>query len=348
VIKCVVWDLDGTIWDGVLLEGDHPTLMRRAAEALLELDGRGVIQSVASKNELSHAVAWMRKLGIQDYFVFPQIHMGDKATSIKRISEKTGVRLVEIALVDDDPLELAMVTSVLPGVSVFSAEEIDRLLESPSLVTAHRTSESRDRRLMLQAEQRRDEARTTFRDPVDFLHTCDIRFTGRPADAGDVPRLVEMSERVNRMNTTGQRWTEQELAAWLEQPDCFTLLGVVEDKFGSYGIAAAAQLRIEPAIASVSAMWMSCRVGRRGAPQSFLTYVGRFAHVMGSRRLEIPYRPTGTNRLVAIHLGQYGLILSERESTRPAAYEYTLPDGIRPFPAWVNATCVLPEERRAQ
>lgn len=348
MIKCVVWDLDGTIWDGVVLEGDHPTLRPRVPEALLELDRRGVIQSVASRNEPSHVTAWLRKLGIHDYFVFPQIHMGDKVSSLRLISEKTGVRMVEIALVDDDPLELAMVTSILSGVKVFAADEIDQLLSSPLLAAAHLTSESRDRRAMLQAEQRRDETRTAFRDPVDFLHACGIGFLGRPAGANDVHRLVEMSERVNRMNTTGRPWTERELKEWLDQPGCFTLLGVVEDRFGSYGIVAAAQLRTEPAMDVVDAMWMSCRVGKRGIPQSFLTYMGRFAHSLGIRHLEIPYRPTGTNRLVAFHLGQYGLLLSEHDSARPAAYEYSLPKGIRPFPTWVNATCVLPDERRVR
>ena len=86
-IKCLAWDLDNTLWRGTLLEGDQVWLPDAIREVIMELDARGILQSVASKND--HEIAWerMEQLGIAEYFVLPEIGWGPKSDSVRRIAD---------------------------------------------------------------------------------------------------------------------------------------------------------------------------------------------------------------------------------------------------------------------
>src|SRR4051794_12119354 len=90
-VKCLVWDLDDTLWQGVLLEGDTVRLREEIRKAIVELDARGILQSVASKND--HGPAWARleELGIAEYLVLPQIGWGPKSAAIRRIVERLDI-----------------------------------------------------------------------------------------------------------------------------------------------------------------------------------------------------------------------------------------------------------------
>ena len=70
-IKCVVWDLDQTIWEGVLLEDRHVTLRPGIVEVIQTLDARGILQSIASKNEHTAAMQTLARFGLAEYFHHP-------------------------------------------------------------------------------------------------------------------------------------------------------------------------------------------------------------------------------------------------------------------------------------
>ena len=102
-IKVVVWDLDNTLWDGVLLEGDTVRLRPGAAEALATLDSRGILLSIASKNDPDAALDRLRELGVSDYFIYPQIGWSAKSAGVAAIAQSINVGLDAIAFIDDDP-----------------------------------------------------------------------------------------------------------------------------------------------------------------------------------------------------------------------------------------------------
>ena len=70
-VKCVVWDLDGTIWDGVLLEDPQVTVREEIVSVIEHLDKVGILHSISSKNDHDQAMARLREAGISDYFLFP-------------------------------------------------------------------------------------------------------------------------------------------------------------------------------------------------------------------------------------------------------------------------------------
>ena len=91
-IKCVIWDLDNTVWEGVLAEGDTLLVKDKSVKTIKELDRRGILQSIASKNDFDYAMQKLNDVGIADYFLCPQIHWEAKSTSIKKIVEKLKYR----------------------------------------------------------------------------------------------------------------------------------------------------------------------------------------------------------------------------------------------------------------
>lgn len=129
-VKCVVWDLDNTLWNGTLIETDDPAAlplnpgMREVVEAL---DQRGVIQSVASKNDYEPAMAVLDRLGVAEYFLYPQISWGPKSGAVEQIAKSLNIGIDALALIDDTAFERQQVRSVWPQVRTYDVTEIESL-----------------------------------------------------------------------------------------------------------------------------------------------------------------------------------------------------------------------------
>jgi len=125
IFKCIVWDLDNTLWDGALADvGPLGVRIRRAAvEAIETTDCRGILHSIASRCHFDKTVSVLRAYGLEDYFVFPQINSRPKADSIRRIAQRLRISTADIAFVDDQPLERAEVQSTFPGITVIDAAD---------------------------------------------------------------------------------------------------------------------------------------------------------------------------------------------------------------------------------
>ena len=126
-IKCVVWDLDNTMWEGVLLEQEDVRLRPKLKELIRALDDRGILSSIASKND--HDSAWQRleALGIAEYFLAPQINWHPKSENVKLIAKKLNIGLDSLAFVDDNPFELTEVGSAIPEVLCVNVLDVNEL-----------------------------------------------------------------------------------------------------------------------------------------------------------------------------------------------------------------------------
>ena len=128
-IKCVIWDLDNTLWEGVLSEGGAGELRPGVAETVRELDRRGIVQSVSSKNDFENARRRLEETGLWNYFLCPQISWNSKSEGIGRILERLNIKEEAAAFVDDSAFERDEVQFVLPKVRVYDAEETENLPE---------------------------------------------------------------------------------------------------------------------------------------------------------------------------------------------------------------------------
>jgi methoxymalonate biosynthesis protein len=171
-VKCLVWDLDNTLWQGTLLEDGEvevPEALRRTIE---ELDARGILQSIASRNDYDHAWERLEKLGLADYFVRPQIGWGRKSDSVRTIAEQLKFALTTIAFIDDQPTERAEVIHELPEVRTYEAERAAELTALPEFSPAQVTQDAANRRKMYQAGFQRERAEAEYTGSSDeFLRS---------------------------------------------------------------------------------------------------------------------------------------------------------------------------------
>ncbi|MEW5901381.1 MAG: HAD-IIIC family phosphatase [Acidobacteriota bacterium] len=301
-IKCVAWDLDGTLWDGILLEGDHIELKPRIREIFEILDSRGILHSIASKNDHDAAMAKLNEFGLSDYFLFPEVHWNPKSESIDRIRKNLNIGLETILFIDDQPYEREEVHQAHPEVTCLDASDYGSLLQDPRLNPEFITEDSRRRRLMYIEEIKRKTEQKKFKGPKKkYLASLNIRFSISPAVEEDLRRAAELIIRTNQLNTTGEIYGYDELRAYLNSGDYQLLVCGMEDKFGSYGKVGLALLQTHPHFWHLKLLLMSCRVVSYGVGTILLSYIMSEAKRAG-KKVRADFRPTGKNKMMYVTL----------------------------------------------
>ncbi|GLY15233.1 hypothetical protein Kisp01_22480 [Kineosporia sp. NBRC 101677] len=298
-VKCLVWDLDNTLWRGTLLEGDQVVLTDEIRELVALLDSRGILQSVASKNDQDLAWAQLEALGLAEFFVLPEIGWGAKSESVRRIAEGLNFATSAVAFVDDQPAERAEVSARLPDVRCYDAAELAQLATRPEF-DPKVTGDARERRRMYQAGFRRDAARSDFPGPdEDFLRSLDIEMQIRRADAAELARVSELTVRTSQMNATGVPYTSDELQDLTADLEHEVLVVSMSDRFGSHGAVGVLLLERRPGLWRLKLLATSCRVVSFGAGTVILNWLIDAAHTAGVH-LAGDFRRTERNRMMDI------------------------------------------------
>jgi len=342
-IKCVVWDLDETLWRGTLLEGDAVTLTPGVTEVIRELDDRGILQSIASKND--HDTAWERLVafGLDRYFLHPQIGWTDKSASIRAIAGALGIGLDTFAFVDDQAFERDEVRDALPEVTTVDAAHIDALLAMPSMQPRFVTHESRLRREMYRADLRRKQSADEFTGTrEEFLATLGMEMTIRKATEADLRRAEELTIRTNQLNTTGRTYSYEKLRELLHSPDHLLLVAQLEDRYGPSGTIGLALIERDAGVWLLKLLIMSCRVLSRGVGGVVLTYILQRAQA-SSARLQAQFVETDRNRMMYLTYKFHGF-REVAQQDNEILLEHDLKT-VRPFPRFVRLS--LPEASAA-
>ncbi len=220
-VKCVIWDLDQTAWDGILGEQDAGTVSLRpeVLRTMLALDERGILQSIASKNDHDNAGQVLDRLGVSRLFLYPQINWEPKSANIQRIVASLNIGIDACAFIDDSAFERAEVAHELPGIRVFHDSDVPNLLNLPEFDVPV-TAESRQRRTFYAAESERKQQALEYGDRYEaFLRTCRMEGTlFKPTEPEQVERCLELLHRSNQLNLSTHRYTREEFVRLLEQP----------------------------------------------------------------------------------------------------------------------------------
>ncbi|MFI9552544.1 HAD-IIIC family phosphatase [Nonomuraea endophytica] len=337
-IKCIVWDLDHTLWDGVLLEDEEVHVRESVVEAILELDRKGVLHSVASKNDRDTALEKLRVLGLDKMFLFPQIGWNAKSDSIRRIAKALNLGLDAFAFVDDQPFELAEVAHEVPQVTCVDILELHDALERPEFQPRFVTDESALRREMYQGQIARDELESEFVGTnEEFLASLEMSFTIAPALRDDLQRAEELTVRTNQLNSTGRTYSYEELDALRESPDHLVLVASLTDKFGSYGKIGLALVEKQEEVWRLNMMLMSCRVMSRGVGMVLLNHIMRLAAEAGAA-VRADFVETGRNRMMQVTYAFAGF----REVSRDGSHVVLEADlsVVQPPPSYVQLEIV--------
>lgn len=299
-VKCLVWDLDNTLWNGVLLEDGEVHVRAEIRRVVVGLDQRGILQSVASRNDHDHAWEWLEKLGIAEYMVLPQIGWGAKSAAVRAIAEQLQFALDTIGFIDDTALERAEVAHHLPEVRCYPAELAEQLLGLPEFTPATVTEDSRQRRRMYQAGFTRTAARAEFVGAdEEFLRSAGLEMRVRRADEADLARVEELTQRTSQMNATGVPYSDQDLRTLLSDVDHEVLVVSMADRFGPHGAVGIVLLARRPAVWHLKLLATSCRVVAFGAGTVLLSWLTDQAAAAGVG-LVADFRRTERNRMMEV------------------------------------------------
>jgi FkbH-like protein len=332
--KCLVLDLDNTIWGGVIgddgLEGIKTARGDATGEAhlavqelALNLRKRGIVLAVSSKNTDEIARAPFREhpemLLKEEHFAVFQANWNDKPTNIKAIAEELALGLDSMVFLDDNPVERALVRQVLPEVAVPELPD-DPALYARTLAAAGYfesiafSAEDRMRAEMYEANARRVSLKAQTGNLDAYLASLGMEISFAPFDRAGRARIGQLINKSNQFNLTTRRYSEAEVVAAEEDHDVFTLQVRLVDKFGDNGMISVVICRPGAPLAwDIDSWLMSCRVLGRKVEQAVLREILMHARESGIETLIGTYRPTEKNALVRDHYAELGFTkLEER------------------------------------
>jgi FkbH-like protein len=296
-VKIVIWDLDNTVWDGVLVE-DGPAGIRLKPgieDVIRTLDSRGIVNSVASKNDHDHAMEQLARFGLKDYFVFGRISWDPKGAAVSRIVKDFNVGADAVVFIDDQPFERDQVKQIEPKVRTIDALHYRNVLDWPGFNPSV-SAESAGRRMSYVNQKERDSAEEQFGgDYTQFLRECRIELTVMRSASALLDRLHELVQRTNQLNFSGRRYSRDEIDTLLHDPqhDHFALS--CRDRYGDYGVIAFALVDKRGALPMLRDMMMSCRVQSKRVEHAFFHYLMNLYKAQGYPTFEAVYHKTDRN-----------------------------------------------------
>ena len=294
-IKCVVWDLDNTLWDGTLVENGPQQLQLKPGimDVIQTLDHRGILQSVASKNNPEDAMQVLKRFQLDEQFLCPQISWQPKSEAITAIARELNIGVNTLLFVDDSQFVLEQVKTACPQARILNAKDyrtIPEMKECQVPVTA----ESRERRKLYQVAANRKKVAEKFgKNYLLFLQFCQIELTIQPMTEENLERVHELTQRTNQMNFSGNRYDRDILRKILSTPHLDTFVMSCEDRFGSYGVIGFSIVdNREPRMTD---LMFSCRIQSKRIEHAFLAYVIPKFLAESGRDFLADYRKTRAN-----------------------------------------------------
>ncbi|WP_213451336.1 HAD-IIIC family phosphatase [Rhizomonospora bruguierae] len=348
--RCVVVDLDDTLWGGVVGQDGLDGLVLRdgpAGEAyrdfqryLRGLAHHGVILAVCSKNDpelAEQAIAGVPGMVLRRAdFAAVQCGWEPKSRQLLSLARQLRIGLDAMVFVDDNPAECAEVAGALPEVAVVhlsgGPSTFPAAVASVPGLAPGRGAADAGRARSYAALARAEELRGRSRDLTEHLRSLSMTATVTTVDRADLPRVAELVAKTNQFNLTDRRRSEAELTAMLAGDSTSGFCLRLRDRFADHGLVGVAVTILDGDAAELDTLLLSCRVIGRTAERNLVAEAGRWARARGARRLIGRYVPTGRNGLVRDLFGELGFQLRDETADGIRTYEYQL-DGGHPPPS---------------
>ncbi len=295
-IKCVVWDLDNTLWQGILLENPDVKLHPDIVRLIKHLDKCGILNSIASKNTHEHALEKLQALGLADYFLVPHINWKPKSENIKSIANQLNIGLDTFAFVDDNPFELEEVSTVLPMVECVKIDDIDLMFTDPAY-EGSRTSDAKNRRAFYKDAVRREIIQQDFGDNyISFLQSCEIQLYIQTYEDSNRERVEELVQRTNQLNFSGRKYKINEIQSLLENDEYKKSVLQCSDKYGDYGIVGFSLVKESGDELCIDDFMLSCRVQGKFIEKAFFAHLIKDHNSGHKKFLCVNYKETDRNK----------------------------------------------------
>ena len=309
-VKCVVWDLDNTLWNGVIAEDGEEgiQLNHEIVNIIKRLDEKGIINCIASKNDQERTCGILKQMGISEYFVCSMVNWNPKSENIKKIAKILDIGLDTFVFVDDSAYELSEVRVNCPGIRVCDAHEITDYVKK-EFFNVPVTKESKSRRRSYQEIMIRNRAALESNDDItDFLISCRMKVHIAHPRPDELERCYELVQRTNQLNLSAKRLTMEEIedSVRSDRYDAYRIK--VDDRYGDYGLVGFALFDISNGESAVLEHFVfSCRAARKRIEENFFKYMILKYKSLGFKSLDLICKRTEKNQLMQQVLSESGL-----------------------------------------
>lgn len=325
--KCLVLDLDNTLWGGVIgedgLQGIELSTTKEGSrfrdfqKRIKDLKDQGVLLTIVSKNNEEDALEAIREhpdmVLREDDFVIIKANWEPKAVNIQNIAEELNIGLDSLVFIDDNPIERESVKRAFPEMNVPDFPKDTSMLESFAIEISKKyfpvlklTDEDLNKTNQYKVEQKRNEIKQKSISIEEYLESLEMKKTFRQIDESDVTRAAQLTQKTNQFNLTTRRYTESDIWNMMRSDDHQIWIGELEDKFGSYGKIILAILKLDEKTANIDTFLMSCRVMGRNIEKDFLSEIEKEMTLKGKNKIIGEYIPTPKNSVVKDFLIQNG------------------------------------------
>ena len=274
-VKCVIWDLDNTLWEGVLIEDKNVKLRQEFVELVKHLDSCGIVNSIVSKNNLEEVVTKLKEFGINDYFVFKKVNWDPKSVNISKTIRQMNINPNTIVFVDDNPFERNEVSLSHPSLTCLDPSEIVEFSKCKRFNVVV-TEDSKNRRHTYQMlESMKNEEEAWGGNIDDFLKNCHIIVLLSKPTNNNIMRCYELLQRTNQLNSSGRRLSLEEVQHIVASDKYDTYVLNSSDKFGDYGIVGFMIVEKLDTGAHLTDFVISCRVANKKIETSVVNYLAK-------------------------------------------------------------------------
>ena len=313
--KCLVCDLDNTLWGGVIgedglngikLGGEYPgAAFQQFQRAVLDLTQRGVILAICSKNNEADALEAIdnhpEMLLLSKDFACMKINWTDKAQNLREIAAELNIGIDSLVLIDDNPVEREFVREMIPEITVIDIKADAPLGHAPALRACpllerlEVSAEDRKRNQLYAEQQQRAALQSSTASVVDYYRSLEMVATFGLADDATRPRVAQLTQKTNQLNMTTRRYSEQDIQAFIDDPAVRVYWTKVEDRFGDNGIIGVMIVRDEGEQWVLDTFLMSCRVIGRTVETAMLGILADHARQNGAKKMTGEFLPTAKN-----------------------------------------------------
>ena len=314
--KCIVLDLDNTLWGGVIGEDGFdgiklgPTAPGNAyvefQKCLLSLSQRGIILAINSKNNLDDALQVIKNHPYmvlrEENFACIKINWDHKVTNMKAIADELNIGLDSMVFIDDDPTLREFIQLSLPQILTIPfpndpSQLVNSIMNLNCFNTLNVTEEDLKRGEMYVQQRKRKELEETVSNIGDFLRQLNIRVTIKKADKFTIPRISQLTLKTNQFNLTTRRYNEEDITKFSQDPNMIVECAQIEDKFGDNGITCVYIIKKDNNSQwTIDSFLMSCRIMGREIENGIMAYILQRAKSKGVAKILGEFIPTKKNK----------------------------------------------------
>lgn len=292
VKKCIVLDLDNTLWGGILGEVGFsgiqlgPTPEGRSywefQKYLLSLHQRGIILAINSRNNLAEVLQVLRThphmILKEEHFSAIEANWQNKVTNMKSIAKHLNIGLDSFVFLDDDPYNRDLIRKSLKEITVVDLPEdrslyLDTLANLNDFNTLQITEEDKSRGKMYKLEKKRQELDRNVSNIDEFVKSLQVTIEIEPANEFSIPRISQLSQKTNQFNMTTRRYLEEDIIRFNSSKEYLVLSAKVIDKFGDYGLTGVLIIQKKDQAWLIDTFLLSCRVLGRKVEESILSHL---------------------------------------------------------------------------